>query len=75
MSCNCKSNISESRTKMSCDCKKRISPSHTKWSNSTVIEDSGNSKNCINFSSLSKSRTEAIVKAAADQDQDLDIDF
>lgn len=46
-----------------------------KFSNSAVIENSGNSKNCISFRSSSKSKTESTVKADAEQEQEQEIDF
>ncbi|NMH68130.1 hypothetical protein HF072_04995 [Bacillus sp. RO3] len=38
--------------------------------NSAVVENSGNSKNCINVYANSKAKLESQVKAEADQDQE-----
>lgn len=48
----------------------RESKDEKKTSNTAIIENSGNSKNCINVCSHSKAKQNSVVKAKADQEQE-----
>ncbi|KGX94051.1 hypothetical protein N781_00470 [Pontibacillus halophilus JSM 076056 = DSM 19796] len=46
-----------------------------KCENLAIIQDSGNSNNCINIYSNSKANVKSAVKAEAEQEQEQEIDF
>lgn len=76
MKCSCKKNFYIDGSGSECKCKKHPTKEHCDdYSNSAVIENSGNSKNHIKFQSLAKSKAESSVRADAGQDQDQRIDF
>ncbi len=43
--------------------------------NTLAIKNSGNSENCLDIFTKSKSDVDTVVKAEADQEQEQDIDF
>ncbi|MFD2216860.1 hypothetical protein [Metabacillus endolithicus] len=55
----------------------RDSKDDEKGKNAAIIQNSGNSKNCINVYADSKAKQNSIVKAKADQEQEQEqeIDF